>query len=117
MGASLIIILLTAPITWTTNLVWLAPIVPLILFGPDLPNGRRAAAAAAVIGCVLLIIPDPLIHAAAHGRLGALLGAHYVLALILLLPYTLCVAVRPELPSAASAPANERPDARAQPQQ
>jgi hypothetical protein len=97
MLAALIIVLLTAPITWTTNLVWLAPLVPLILFAPDLSEMKRARAAA-VIGCVLLIVPDALanpfllprlIDLTTHKRVGQLLGAHYVLALMLLLPWTL----------------------------
>ena len=87
----LILVLLTAPITWTTNLIWLAVIVPLILFGPDLPS-HRMIVSAAVIGLLLLLVPDPLIYALARGHLDAALGARYVLALLLLLPYAMSVA-------------------------
>ncbi|MEA2710598.1 MAG: alpha,2-mannosyltransferase, partial [Phycisphaerales bacterium] len=59
MHACLIIVLLTAPITWTTNLVWLAPLAILMLFAPELTDARRATAAA-VVGYFLLLIPDAI---------------------------------------------------------
>jgi hypothetical protein len=92
----LLIILLSSPITWTTNLVWLAPIGLIILF----PRHEGALATAAIVGFLLLIIPDaisndvflpkPLDLASARGKLAdALLGAQYVLAMLLMLPYVL----------------------------
>ena len=87
-------ILLTAPITWTSNLVWLAPLVPLILFGPAAPPRARHVRAAAMFGLVLLILPDALKPGllVASPRARELLGAQYVLALLLVLPYALVVA-------------------------
>jgi len=106
-AASMIIVMLIAPITWTTNLVWLAPIVPLMLFGPDLPN-HRLVIAAAVVGLILLLLPDPLIYFLARGHLDALLGARYVAALLLLLPYALLIARHQPFPvrSAEATPAS-----------
>jgi hypothetical protein len=92
-GAALIIVLLTAPITWTSNLVWLAPLVPLILFGPT-PAGARFVRSAALVGLGLLILPDTLAPGllVRLGRLGEVLGAQYVVAQLLILPYTLTIA-------------------------
>jgi len=91
----LIIVLLTAPITWTSNLVWLAPLVPLILFGPASPR-LRLLRIAAIVGLVLLILPDILAPGVfvRLGRFGDVLGAQYVLAQLLILPYTLATAAK-----------------------
>ena len=57
MHACLIVILLTAPITWTTNRVWLTPLTLVILFAPEgvlgvikrsVANVRRRSAARSV---------------------------------------------------------------------
>lgn len=99
-----VIILLSAPMTWVANLVWLVPLTVLMLFGPNVSttDGRATdlVAAAAALGFLLLLIPDghsfPLLlpgrAAGLHGGLtdkffGALVRMHYPLALILLVPY------------------------------
>ena len=94
-ATSLIIVLLTAPITWTSNLVWLAPFVPLILFGAASPR-LRLLRVAAILGLVLLILPDTLAPGllVRSGRFGEVLGAQYVLAQLLMLPYTLATAAK-----------------------
>ena len=103
MGVSLIVVLLTAPITWTSNLVWLAPLVPLILFGPAPTSRARTLRAAAVAGLALLILPDAIAPGflVRPGRLAEALGAQYVLALLLLLPYTLSISRKGKLATAA----------------
>ena len=88
-GTSLIVVLLTAPITWTSNLVWLAPLVPLILFGP----AHGLLRIAAVVGLALLILPDAIAPGLlVRAPFGEVLGAQYALASLLMLPYTLAVA-------------------------
>lgn len=104
----LIIILLSAPMTWVANLVWLVPLAVLMLFGPDLapdaPRCRRIIATAGMLGFLLLILPDgqsfplllPVSAAGLHGGLidklfAVLVRMQFPIALILLLPYLLKV--------------------------
>jgi hypothetical protein len=83
MMTCLIVVLLVAPITWTTNLVWLAPVVALVMLT------RRSAVA--IVGLALLILPDAIALGVRPRStwLAAILGARYLIALLCLLPYTL----------------------------
>jgi hypothetical protein len=103
----LLVVLLTAPITWPMNMVWLATMAVPLLFGPRFEPGTWPARfeTMAAIGFILLIVPDSLAPSvlfphpgaptppAPWRPIGILLGLRYVVAMALFLPY-LVVMVR-----------------------